>query len=123
MGLSNLKRKDVKAPKAGSFSVDAFIEDADAYAAGFPKVVSSQSRSLPDRRVSDRVADMEAPDPVGSTFKHATFTLTLETIEHLSIIASRDQFNKSKLIRILIENQINLSKSERVKVYQQATTV
>lgn len=122
MGLSSLKRKAEVEFKPQICSVEDFIEDADAYAAGFPKIVA-KGTTLPDRRKKDRSQEMAAPDPIGPKFKHATFTLTISSIDTLNILAKRDQFNKSKLIRILLESHINKSRSERVKIYQQATTI
>ena len=124
MGLASLKRKETVEYKPAICSVDAFIDDAEAYAAGFPNIVIGIGKKpLLDRRKKNRDKEMKSKDPVGPEFKHATFTLTTQSIEILSILAKRDQFNKSKLIRILLENHINKSRSERVLVYQKAKTV
>jgi len=124
MGLFNLKRKPEVELKPTMCSVDTFIEDADAYAAGFPRVIIElNANKVPDRRQQDRNTEMATQDPVDLEFKHATFTLTAQSIDNLAVLAKRDQFNKSKLIRILLENHINKSRTERVQIYQKTTTV
>lgn len=123
MGLSSLKRKVKGTESISVCSIEAFINDADAYAAGFPQIVGIKNNAITDRRKLNREIEMKLADPTGPEFKHSTFTLTVETIETLSRLAIRDQFNKSKLVRILIEHHMSLSKVERVNIYKTSKTI
>ncbi len=89
MALSDLKKKCLQSNKSG-FTVDEFIDDANNYALGLPRIVSLRQQ-LPDEDDTTRLP-----------MRHATFTLSEEAIAALSELSDLTGEAKSKLIRRLI---------------------
>ena len=90
MSLSDLKKKKSPDHKR-TLSVDEFIDDAKAYAKG--KSVINNDKS----KVSTR------------KFKNATFTLSPDNIQQLADLSEKSGIAKSKIVRLLIEHQYDLS--------------
>ena len=90
MALTDLKKKSQQHVKPG-FTADEFIEDADNYAMGMPRIVSLRQPT----------AD-EIDDSTRLPMRHATFTLSQEAIDALNELSHATGEAKSKLIRKLI---------------------
>ncbi|WP_097110885.1 replication protein RepA [Arsukibacterium tuosuense] len=73
-----------------AFTADEFIEDANNYALGLPRIVSLR-KQLP-----------EEDDTTRLPMRHATFTLSEEAIAALNDLSELTGEAKSKLIRRLI---------------------
>ncbi|WP_254795742.1 replication protein RepA [Arsukibacterium indicum] len=73
-----------------AFTADEFIEDANNYALGLPRIVSLR-KQLPEEDDSTRLP-----------MRHATFTLSEEAIAALNDLSELTGEAKSKLIRRLI---------------------
>ncbi|MFT4938342.1 MAG: hypothetical protein ACI88A_001368 [Paraglaciecola sp.] len=92
MSLANLQRR-APSVKRQLISVDNFIDNAEFYARGQSKEVCFHEQ------------------PKGSSAKHtvplkrATFTLGDKAIAELSELSSQTGIAKSRLIRILLDNQ------------------
>ncbi|MDP4536026.1 replication protein RepA [Alkalimonas collagenimarina] len=89
MGLRDLRKKSTPSEKP-KVSVDDFIEDANNYAMGLPKVVSLRQQ-LPDEEQGPRLP-----------MRHATFTLSPEAIEALNQLSELTGEAKSKIVRHLV---------------------
>lgn len=89
MALSDLKKKCLQSNKP-AFTADEFIEDANNYALGLPRIVSLR-KQLP-----------EEDDTTRLPMRHATFTLSEEAIAALNDLSELTGEAKSKLIRRLI---------------------
>ena len=90
MALTDLKKKSQPPGKPG-FTADEFIDDANNYAMGMPRIVSMR-QPLPD----------EVDDSTRLPMRHATFTLSQEAIDALNALSAATGEAKSKLIRKLI---------------------
>ena len=90
MALTDLKKKSQPHGKSG-FTADEFIDDANNYAMGMPRIVSLR---LPDADDTD--------DTTRLPMRHATFTLSQEAIDALNELSQATGEAKSKLIRKLI---------------------
>ena len=102
MALTDLKKKSQ--PTANkAISADDFIEEANDYAMGMPRIVSLRQQ-LPDEDDTTRLP-----------MRHATFTLSQEAIEALNELSQQTGEAKSKLIRKLI---LQASRSTQVNVNQ-----
>ena len=91
MSLSDLKKKQNK-NQVRKLSIEEFIADADLYAKG--KSITGQPLIKPSAELKKKVTQ--------SHFKHATFSLSVDCIEQLALLAQQTGINKSKLIRILV---------------------
>ena len=115
MGLADLKKKKKEEEPSPSppVTIDEFINDAELYALGHPRVVS------PDRRIEPPPASTtETVPPSGRTvFKKATYSMTLESVEHLTKIAEEDGFNRSQLVRLFTHYFYQLPEEERALIY------
>lgn len=89
MALRDLKKKSLPSNKI-SFTVDEFIDDANNYALGLPRIVSLR-KELPEEDGVTRLP-----------MRHATFTLSEEAIAALSELSILTGEPKSKLLRRLI---------------------
>ncbi|KKO45881.1 replication protein RepA [Arsukibacterium ikkense] len=89
MALSDLKKKCLQSNKP-AFTADEFIDDANNYALGLPRIVSLR-QLLPDEDDTTRLP-----------MRHATFTLSEEAIAALNELSDLTGEAKSKLIRRLI---------------------
>ncbi len=115
MGLADLKKKK-KQEEPGTpppVTIDEFINDAELYALGHPKVVS------PDRAVSppEESEQSEEAPPGRGIYKKATYSMTMESVEHLSKIAEQDGFNRSQLVRLFTHYCYQLPEEERALIY------
>ena len=90
MALTDLKKKSHPHNKL-KCSADEFIDDANDYAMGMPRIVSMR-QPLPD----------EIDDSTRLPMRHATFTLSQEAIDALNALSAATGEAKSKLIRKLI---------------------
>ena len=89
MALSDLKKKCLQLNKP-AFTADEFIEDANNYALGLPRIVSLR-KQLPGEDDTTRLP-----------MRHATFTLSEEAIAALNELSELTGEAKSKLVRQLI---------------------
>ncbi len=118
MGLSDLKKKKVKEPgPAPHVTIDEFINDAELYALGHPKVVSPE-RSLPAKKPSLQPENTESGQEIKAVFKKATYSMSMESIDNLSLIAEQDGFNKSQLLRLFTHYFYHLPPEERDLIYE-----
>ncbi|MBZ9613187.1 ribbon-helix-helix protein, CopG family [Rheinheimera maricola] len=90
MALTDLKKKSRPPGKPG-FTADEFIDDANDYAMGMPRIVSMR-QPTPE----------EVDDTTRLPMRHATFTLSQEAIDALNQLSQATGEPKSKLIRKLI---------------------
>ena len=90
MALTDLKKKSQPHGKSG-FTADEFIDDANNYAMGMPRIVSLRQPSAED-----------VDDTTRLPMRHATFTLSQEAIAALNELSLATGEPKSKLIRKLI---------------------
>ncbi|MDP5150960.1 ribbon-helix-helix protein, CopG family [Rheinheimera baltica] len=90
MALTDLKKKSQPHGKPG-FTADEFIDDANNYAMGMPRIVSLRLQTAED-----------VDDTTRLPMRHATFTLSQEAIEALTELSLATGEPKSKLIRKLI---------------------
>ena len=90
MALTDLKKKSQPHGKPG-FTADEFIDDANNYAMGMPRIVSMRQPTAE-----------EVDDTTCLPMRHATFTLSQEAIEALAELSLATGEAKSKLIRKLI---------------------
>lgn len=90
MALTDLKKKSHPHAKLDC-TADEFIDDANDYAMGMPRIVSMRQPS-PD----------EIDDSTRLPMRHATFTLSQEAIDALNALSAATGEAKSKLIRKLI---------------------
>ncbi|GAA4501067.1 CopG family transcriptional regulator [Pseudaeromonas paramecii] len=112
MGLSDLKKKRDKTP-IEPLTVDEFIDDAELYALGQPRLVSPERRQhhpiLPEQPI-----DSEVGRPV---YKKATYSMSLDSIDQLADIAIRDGMKKSQLLRLFTHYFYHLPPEERDLIY------
>ena len=95
MSLSSLK-KSTQSDRPKLVTVDQFIDDAVAYAHG-TKGKYSQRQQL--HIVANRGTK-------SAKMRRATYTLTNDTVDALSLLAERTGISKSRLIRILVANHM-----------------
>lgn len=101
MSLLSLKKS---APSASPqvMSLDAFIDDALHYAAGNFTVKAKMYSGLvnaPDRK------QLTQDDAKQEHKRHATFSLDIKTIEQLTALSQETGISRSRLIRILVDEQ------------------
>jgi len=99
MALSDLKKKCLQSNKP-ALTAEEFIEDANNYALGLPRIVSLR-KPLADEDDSSRLP-----------MRHATFTLSEEAIAALNDLSELTGEAKSKLIRRLILNTTSALQQE-----------
>jgi hypothetical protein len=92
MSLADLKKKQSKV-KSKILSVDDFIEDAQAYARG---------ESILDKIHHNKKLKLRVKRNKSTRAKHATFSLSENCIVQLAELAQETGINKSKLIRMLV---------------------
>mgnify|MGYP006197370885 CR=1 FL=1 len=101
MALTDLKKKSQ--PTANTkISADDFIDDANNYAMGMPRIVSLRHQ-LP-----------EEDDTTRLPMRHATFTLSQEAIEALNELSQLTGEPKSKLIRKLKSQGFTVNRDNTV---------
>jgi len=121
MSLIDLKKsKDSKAKKK-KFTVDEFISDAEDYAVGKPKVVSSENMNLEQAVIlaKQRAAENNWPKHQSKKStpakRHATFTLSEDAIAQLELLSKESNLAKSHIIRILVNDLCNEEQQEKLR--------
>ncbi|TPH13350.1 hypothetical protein [Litorilituus lipolyticus] len=139
MSLTDLKKtKDGKAKKK-SFTIDEFISDAENYAKGDPKIVTTVAGAEADHKLNLQEAIAEAKRFIelkekehqsaeqqsrkrtkGKTkgdkpFRRATFTLSEDAIDQLHELSAESDLAKSHILRILIDELCNKEQNEQLK--------
>lgn len=119
MSLTDLKKSKDGPKRKKQFTVDEFISDAENYAQGKPKIVSSEQKelSLQDAILAAKEHQknkQENKAEGGRRFRHATFTLSEAAIEQLQELAVDSQLAKSHIIRILIDELCNQDQKEKL---------
>ncbi len=108
MSLIDLKKSNSTKSSKKQFTVDEFIEDAEAYAQGEPKIVAGESLNVEKALILTRKIKKTEPELTPLRPKrHATFTLSEEAIEQLASLAQDTALAKSHIIRILINEVAN----------------
>lgn len=116
MGLADLKKKH-NLHHQKKFTIDEFIEDADFYAKGKPKVVSLEL-SLHRDEVLTALAFIERGEHLKPSYKKATFSLSTAAIDELGNLTQQDGMNKSLLLRLFTHYFSSLSPEERQTIYE-----
>jgi hypothetical protein len=119
MSLTDLKKSKDGPKKKKQFTVDEFIADAENYAQGKAKIVSSEQKNLSLQEAilaaKEHVAKkQESKADGGRRFRHATFTLSESAIEQLHELAIDTKLAKSHIIRILIDELCNQDQREKL---------
>jgi len=107
MSLIDLKKSSVSKAKKKKVTVDEFIADAENYAVGKPKVVSSKKMNVdPAIIIKEQAAEADWPKNRSKRSKppkrHSTFTLSEEAIAQLNLLSKESKLAKSHIIRILV---------------------
>ncbi len=106
MSLTDLKRKKKKVQQT-KISVEDFIEDANNYALGKPSVLEAKpARPKGLDKSTTKI------------FRHATFTLTEQSIAQLNALSKETNIAKSRLLRIFIQEFCNKSKHEQTELLE-----
>ncbi|MCW0506221.1 CopG family transcriptional regulator [Aeromonas piscicola] len=116
MGLADLKKKH-NLHHQKKFTIDEFIEDADFYAKGKPKVVSLEL-NLHREEALTALAFIESGEYLKPSYKKATFSLSTAAIDELGSLTQQDGMNKSLLLRLFTHYFSSLSPEERQTIYE-----
>lgn len=116
MGLADLKKKH-NLHHQKKFTIDEFIEDADFYAKGKPKVVSLEL-NLHREEALTALAFIESGNYLKPSYKKATFSLSTAAIDELGSLTQQDGMNKSLLLRLFTHYFSSLSPEERQTIYE-----
>ena len=116
MGLADLKKKH-QLHHQKSFTIDEFIEDAEFYARGKPKVVSLEL-SLHKNEALSALAFIENGEHLKPTYKKATFSMSTAAIDELGNLTQQDGMNKSLLLRLFTHYFSSFSQEERQTIYE-----
>ncbi len=116
MGLADLKKKH-QLHHQKKFTVDEFIEDAEFYAKGTPKVVSLELSLHRDESLS-ALAFIESGEHLKPSFKKATFSMSTAAIDELGNLTQQDGMNKSLLLRLFTHYFSSLTPEERQTIYE-----
>ena len=116
MGLADLKKKH-NLHHQKKFTIDEFIEDADFYAKGKPKVVSRELSLHRDEALT-ALAFIERGEHLKPSYKKATFSLSTAAIDELGNLTQQDGMNKSLLLRLFTHYFSSLSPEERQTIYE-----
>ena len=104
MSLTDLKKKSTRS-KVTRCSVDEFINNAESYAHGFDNVVSiATGRTATPLTLVDATA---TDKPQKQPYRRATFTLSEECIESLTLLSQQSGFSRSHLVRRLIKEVVD----------------
>jgi len=120
MSLIDLKKSNSNKAKKKSFTVDEFISDAEDYAVGKPKVVSSENMNLEQAVIlaKQRASESDWPKHQSKKSKpskrHATFTLSEDAISQLELLAKESNLAKSHIIRIMINELCNEEQQKKL---------
>lgn len=118
MSLTDLKKHKGKKQQKKQFTVDEFIEDANNYAKGAPKIVSNPQNHGMSVEQAIEEGDKRKQAQKKLHVKHATFTLTPEAISQLEQLAKQCKMSKSRLLRILLANTKHLTEVQRQAINQ-----
>lgn len=99
MSLTDLKRKKPK-QIIKPVSVDDFIEDANNYALGKASLLATATTQTIVKGLDKKSTKI---------YRHATFTLTENSISQLETLSKSNNIAKSRLLRILINEFSQLS--------------
>lgn len=116
MGLADLKKKH-NLHHQKKFTIDEFIEDADFYAKGKPKVVSLELSLHRDEALT-ALAFIERGEHLKPSYKKATFSLSTAAIDEPGNLTQQDGMNKSLLLRLFTHYFSSLSPEERQTIYE-----
>ena len=132
MGLSDLKKKppQTDVPNA-PITLDEFINDAELYALGHSRQIMLPG-SRPPEPEPPAVSEAQPKEPKGAdepkepkgadepkaVFKKATYSMSLECIDHLKLIAENDGMNRSQLLRLFTHYFYQLPQEERDLIYE-----
>lgn len=116
MGLADLKKKH-NLHHQKKFTIDEFIEDADFYAKGKPKVVSLELSLHRDEALT-ALTFIERGEHLKPSYKKATFSLSTAAIDELGNLTQQDGMNKSLLLRLFTHYFSSLSPEERQTIYE-----
>lgn len=106
MSLTDLKRQLAK-KKPKSVSIEDFIEDANNYAQGKPSKIGAKSHG------AKKTAEQAKQEKHLKQFRHATFTLTEQSISQLDELSQQTGIAKSKLLRMFIANFADLNEEQQ----------
>ena len=114
MSLIDLKKSKGSKVNKTKFTIDEFIADADNYAKGEPEIVNGDNHlnlnlkfNLKQMKDQKHVESEAYAKVERKPFRHATFTLSEDSITKLQALATDTQLAKSHIIRILIEEFCN----------------
>ncbi len=106
MSLCSL-RKSQPSAKPVCVSVNDFINQAIDYANG-------ERAFIQHGRIGGTLVAGGKADPLGKHKKHATFSLSEEAIAQLSTLSERTGISRSRLIRILIDQQLQTGSDSKL---------
>jgi hypothetical protein len=122
MSLSDLKKKKKHHVKKKNFTIDEFISDAENYAKGAPVIVSSGGSKSSNADINMSQAILMAKQHLDEKnkkhdkpFRRATFTLSEEAIEQLTLLSQGTDLAKSHIIRILINELCSQDQRDRLQ--------
>ncbi|ARD23319.1 MULTISPECIES: hypothetical protein [Shewanella] len=124
MGLADLKKNVTPCNTMfePQMSVDDFIEAANLYAMGKQHSSSNSIENANKQAMEKLLALTEANEPLAkkpAPFKRATFTLSEDAINQLTLLSQSSHTAKSKLIRQLIQQHFSLPVAEQREIEQQ----
>lgn len=117
MSLTDLKKKHTQKKGKSDFTVDDFIDDADNYAQGAPKLVSAGKEKPAKLELEQAMVLAEKQyqkKKNAKPYRHATFTLSEEAITELGELAQDSKLAKSHILRILIHEMSNDKQKQRL---------
>ena len=124
MSLIDLKKSSVSKAKKKKVTVDEFIDDAENYAAGKPKVVSSDKTDVDQAMITKESATDWPKHQLKqskSTKRHATFTLSEDAIVQLNLLSQESKLAKSHIIRILVNELCHEKQQKKLALLLKST--
>ncbi|GAB3214960.1 CopG family transcriptional regulator [Pseudaeromonas pectinilytica] len=120
MGLSDLKKKSPQTDVANTpITLDEFINDAELYALGHSRqIVLPGTPRQNDNQPGSATSEQETNNDLKAVFKKATYSMSLECIDHLKLIAENDGMNRSQLLRLFTHYFYQLPPEERDLIYE-----
>lgn len=120
MGLSDLKKKTPQTDVANTpITLDEFINDAELYALGHSRQIVLPSAShQSELDPGSPAATLDTSNELKAVFKKATYSMSLECIDHLKLIAESDGMNRSQLLRLFTHYFYQLPPEERDLIYE-----
>ncbi|AVI68480.1 MULTISPECIES: replication protein RepA [Shewanella] len=106
MSLTDLKRKKPK-QIIKPVSVDDFIEDANNYALGKASLLAAPTTHTIVKGLDKKSTKI---------YRHATFTLTENSISQLDALSKSTNIAKSRLLRILINEFTQLTPAQQEQI-------